>query len=209
MPVQGGVTGNRTVPTGMLTARLAPLVMLTSFAAAVELDEHVAGTVGAHVGIPSGLSISGAMIVGDIEGPGVYRARGAVLLGELGTGAGKFGIGYADITGNDRGPYFLDRWNDWYHGEYFIWPYYGWSIRAVAVSTWYQTPVTESGRRYLGVECEAIGSMGTQTSWGGLHGVNVTVGALKRTDDGNVGMDGRNDKDEDEWLMSVSLGIGF
>lgn len=187
----------------------APLLLiLVSIASASDIG--AIGTLGARVGVPLGLSAAASAIVGRVDDTsGAQGVDGLVLMFEPGLGGKKFSAGYASIEGRDNGPYLIDAFRDWYHGSWFIWPSSGWSVRVADLRAGPRTMVGTEDARYIGVEGEVIGSFARNSSWGGLTGLNFTLGVFRRTDGHDDSKSNLAKDDNNEWLLAWAVGIGF
>jgi hypothetical protein len=168
-----------------------------------------AWTLGAHVGVPLGLSVSGSAILGHAD---ATSAHGLVLMAEPGIGGGKLAVGYADITGSRSGPYLMKNWRDWANSSSFLWAHRGWSARGALLHSWGGPLTIDRGRSYFGPEFEFIGTFAENSAWGGLHGMNATIGLLTNIDTvDHRNRFGRNDDIEpgDQWLLLLTAGVGF
>ncbi len=166
-------------------------------------DLQLAWTIGAHASIPLGPAVDAAVIIGHANRAG---ADGLLLMVEPGIAGGKIAIGYADIDGSAQGPYLVKQCHDYGHDHGFLWAMRGWSLRGVLVQGWGTDLGIPQGRVFGGIEGEIIGTIDADAPWGGLHGVNLTLGLLSnvdRVDNGPVRRPG------DQWRLDLELGIGF
>ncbi|MBA2481167.1 MAG: hypothetical protein H0V44_10940 [Planctomycetes bacterium] len=171
-------------------------------------DSFFAWTLGAHAGVPLGMSMSVSAIIGHADASGV---SGLVLRGEPGIGGGKLGIGYAAISGRRQGPYLMRTWQNWAPSSRFLWAHRGWSARGVLMRSWGGSLTVDSGRSYAGAEGELIGSFAEDRPWGGLHGLSATLGVLANIDSKGRGRSGKRDDigPGDELVLILSAGVGF
>jgi hypothetical protein len=196
--------------------RLAAALLLSASLPAAESatpagsgNEVFAWSLGAHVGVPIGPAVSASAIIGHANR---FGADGLLLMAEPGLGGIKFAAGYADIDGSKHGPYLLKGAHDWNMPSGFLWPSRGWSARGVVVQTFGAPLSIDSNRTFAGAEGELIGTFGTGSSWGGLHGVNLTFGLLTNIDnvDHRDAMGhGEYHPPGDEWRLVLELGIGL
>lgn len=191
--------------------RILPLALLPlTLLGAAEPDQPEAGlglpltwTLGAHLSSPLGPAVAAAGILGPAL-PG--EARGLTLLAEPGLSGGKLGIGYSDLHGSAAGPYLIERWRGWAHDPSFLWPRDGWSARGVLVRSWGPDLGIPQGRTFAGGEVEGITTLAPQAPWGGLHGVNLTLGLVTNLDHGTAPTPIRAGH---EWRVLVEAGVGF